>query len=315
MRDFGEFTSSGNSGGSSPPRRHDRALLLIVVVFVVFAGTTLTAFGTFGTFSGRETSGGQDPEGEASAQTPGDTDATNILLMGLDGGKDPEDSGTQRADTLMLARLQDTGRVSLLSIPRDLYVEDMGPGGEPGRINSAYAYGGAERTVGAVEDFTGVPVDHYVSADFKGFRETVDALGGVRVRVQKDYLAKRGIPRGEQVLDGKEALLYARYRKTPEGDLGRIRRQQQILAALKSQVLSWEAIGSSPGIVRSLSEHVETDMGAPRMISLGRALARHEEGGMDSDQLEGRPVTLSDGRQVLVPEDQRNAEILYDFLR
>ena len=316
MRDFGEFTSSGNSRGSVPPRRHDRALLLIVVVFVVSAGTALTAFSTFGTFSGRETSGGQGPDGEASAQTPGNADATNILLMGLDGGKDPEDSGTQRADTLMLARLQaDTGQVSLLSIPRDLYVEDMGPGGAPGRINSAYAYGGAERTVGAVEDFTGVPVDHYVSADFKGFRETVDALGGVRVRVQKDYLAKRGIPRGEQVLDGKEALLYARYRKTPAGDLGRIRRQQQILAALKSQVLSWEAIGSSPGIVRSLNEHVETDMGAPRMISFGRALARHEDGGVESDQLEGRPVTLSDGRQVLEPKDRRNAEILYDFLR
>jgi LCP family protein required for cell wall assembly len=311
MRDFGEFTASTRR--SAPRRGHNRALWLIAVVFVVCAGSALTAFGTFG---GRDAASGQGASSGASAQTPGDPDATNILLMGLDGRKDPEDSGVRRADTLMLARLyKDTGEVKLLSIPRDLYVRGVGPGGEPDRINSAYAYGGAEGTIREVEDFTGVPVDHYVAADFKGFEETVDSLGGVRVQVKKDYLAKRGIPSGKQVLDGKKALLYARYRKTPEGDLGRIRRQQQILAALRSQVLSWEAISSSPGIIRSLNKHVETDMGVPRMISLGRALARNQEGGVDSDQLEGKPVTLSDGRQVLLPKDRRNEEILYDFFR
>lgn len=246
----------------------------------------------------------------------GDPDDVNVLLMGLDGGKDEAEGGVRRADTLMLARLQsETGKVELLSIPRDLLAQDVGPAGEESRINSAYAYGGADATVEAVEDLSGLPVDHHVTADFKGFEEIVDSLGGVEVEVEKDFLAHRGIPPGKQVLDGEEALLYARYRKTPKGDLGRIQRQQQILSALRSQTLSLETIGDSPGIIRSLRDHVETDMGVPRMISLGSALAGSGgDGGLDTHQLEGDPVTLPDGRQVLDPDEERNEEILREFV-
>lgn len=324
MRDFGDFTASTQgpagrrrSGGG----RHARALWLMAVVLVFSAGLALTAFAArdlSGSQGGLASlvGGGEGGDRDAPAQMPGGSEPVNILLMGLDGGKDPEDNGVQRTDTLMLARTYpDTGEVRLLSIPRDLFLEDVGPDGEADRINSAYAYGGAEATVEAVEGLTGAPVDHYVAADFEGFEEVVDSLGGVEVQVEGDYLSHRGIPSGENVLDGKEALFYARYRKTPTGDLGRIQRQQQLLGALRSQVLSWEAIGSSPGIVRSLNDHVETDMGVPQMVSLGRALVRSEQdGGLESEQLEGDPVTLPDGREVLEPAEERNEEILYDFL-
>jgi LCP family protein required for cell wall assembly len=298
---------------------------LWLAALVLSAGLALALYGAF---SGYGLYGGQggtgvllsesgDAENAASPRGTGDQNAVNILLMGLDGGKDPEDGGIQRADTLMIARMYpDTGEVRLLSIPRDLFVQGVGSQGEQDRINSAYAYGGPKSTVEAVEDFSGIPVDHYVTADFEGFEKTVDSLGGVEVDVKMDYLSDRGIPPGEQVLDGKEALLYARYRKTPRGDLGRVERQQQILAAFRSQVLSWDSITSSPGIIRNLNEHVETDMGIPRMITLGRALAQSDsKGGLESDQLEGNPVTLEDGRQVLIPAEKRNEQILYDFLR
>lgn len=313
MRDFGEVTAS--TQGSAGPRRSVGTLWLIAVVLVLFAGLALTAFAARGLYGGQSGTGGEG--GEASAQTPGDAEVVNVLLMGLDGGKDEQNDGVQRADTLMLARLHsETGEIRLLSIPRDLYVEGVRPGGESGRINSAYAYGGAEETVQAVEEFVGAPVDHYVAADFEGFEEVVDSLGGVEVRVKKDYLAHRGIPEGDQVLDGKEALLYARYRKTPRGDLGRIERQQQLLAALRAQSLSWDSLSGGTGIVRSLNEHVETDMGASQMVSLGRALAGSEgSAGMKSEQLKGAPRTLPDGREVLDPSEERNEEIIYDFLR
>lgn len=318
MRDFGEFTAGAR--GSARPRRRVRGPWLAVAL-IFSAALTLTLIGALPArdlVSGQGGPGGSDPA--ASSQLPqatGDPEAINILLMGLDGGQDPEESGIQRADTLMVARLhQDTGEVRLLSIPRDLYVEGVGPEGGPDRINSAYAYGGSEATVRAVESFTGLPVDQHVAADFEGFEETVDSLGGVEVDVKMDYLSHRGMPPGEQVLDGKEALLYARYRKTPRGDLDRVGRQQQILAALRSQVLSWESITSSPGIIRTLNDHVETDMGVPRMLTLGRALAQSDTGGgIETDQLEGRPVTLDDGREVLIPAEERNERILYDFLR
>lgn len=320
MRDFGEFTAS--TQGSAGPRRCFGALWMMAVALVLFAGLALTAFAArdlYGSHKGMLSllgnTGGKDQQ--APAQAPKDSETVNILLVGLDGGKDKQNDGVQRADTLMLARLHPkTGEVSLLSIPRDLYVEGVGPKGEAGRINSAYAYGGVEETVQMVEELVGAPVDHYVAADFKGFEEIVDSLGGVKVQVKKDYLANRGIPTGEQVLDGKHALLYVRYRKTPRGDLGRIERQQQLLAALRSQVLSWDSLSGSPGIVRSLNEHVETDMRVPQMISLGRTLVRDKEDvGLESKQLEGDPVTLSDGREVLDPAEERNEEITYDFLR
>lgn len=318
MRDFGEFTASTHRPAG---RRRASATFVAVVSLVFCAGLALTAFAASeisGTRSGvASLLGGRDEGNEPGpVQTSGGSEPVNILLMGLDGGEDSQDDGVQRADTLMLARTYpDTGEVRLLSIPRDLFLEGVGPDGEADRINSAYAYGGTEATVEAVEDLAGVPVDHYVAADFEGFEEAVDSLGGVEVQVEEDYLAHRGIPSGQQVLSGKEALLYARYRKTPTGDLGRIQRQQELLTALRSQVLSWESIGSSPGIIRSLNEHVETDMGVRQMISLGRALAKSEgESGTESDQLEGEPVTLPDGREVLEPDEERNEEILYEFL-
>lgn len=289
--------------------------MLAAAVCVLLSGLGMTAFAAVeltGDSDRPEMSGGEDG---ASAQTSGgEEEPVNVLLMGLDGQSAGSEDGSARADALILARVHpDSGEADLISIPRDLYVEGAGAEGGSDRINSAYAYGGEDKTVEVVEGLTGVEVDHYVAADFDGFEETVDSLGGVEVDVEEDYLAHRGIPAGEQTLDGKEALLYARYRKTPEGDLGRVDHQQQILSALREQAVSWDSIASVPGIVRSLNEHVRTDMGVGEMVSLARSLAG-SEGGMESRQLEGEPVTLDDGRQVLMPDEQRNEEILWDTL-
>ena len=313
MRDFGEFTRGGPR--TAIRRQRTRRLSLLASMCVLSLGLGMFAFaavemtdapGRLGMFGG---------EDGASAQTSGGgVDPVNILLMGLDGQSPGAQGGAARTDALILARLHpDSGEATLISIPRDLYVEGAGPEGGADRINSAYAYGGADKTVEVVEDFTGANVDHYVAADFAGFEEVVDSLGGVEVDVEEDYLAHKGIPAGEQTLDGEEALLYARYRKTPEGDLGRVERQQEILAALQDQAVSWDSIASVPGIVRSLDEHVRTDMGVGEMVSLARALAG-SEGGMESRQLQGEPVTLEDGRQVLIPDEQQNEQILWDTL-
>ncbi len=313
MRDFGEFTETEPQ--LSVRGRRARRSVLLAAVCVISVGLCLTAFAASemtGTSGKAGLLGGEE---EAAAQTADDgSEPVNILLMGLDGQSPGAEGGAARTDALILARLQpDSGEVDLVSIPRDLYVEGAGPDGGADRINSAYAHGGADKTVEAVENLTGADVDHYAAADFAGFEEVVGSLGGVEVDVEEDYLAHRGIPAGEQTLDGKEALLYARYRKTPEGDLGRVERQQQILGALQEQAVSWDSIASIPGIVRSLDEHVRTDMGLGEMVSLARAVAG-SEGSMESKQLHGEPVTLEDGRQVLVPDEQRNEEILWQSI-
>jgi LCP family protein required for cell wall assembly len=218
----------------------------------------------------------------------------------------------------MLAQVSPgSGRVQLLSVPRDLLVE-VKPGVED-RINTAYAYGGVEQATAVVEDSTGIAVDRYAVVDFGGFEEAINALGGVTLEVEEPIrLGIEGrrvyIPAGRQELDGLEALAYARYRGTACGDLGRIKRQQRLVAALRQQALGWNTITRLPGIVKVAHENVDTNLGIVQAISLGRALAgRGEEGGMKSFQLKGNPDTLPNGDAVLIPDETANAEILEDF--
>ena len=135
-------------------------------------------------------------------------------------------AGEFRADTLMLIRAGG-GSFRKLSIPRDAYAEI--PGQSPQKINGAYAYGGAKLQIEAVEQFLGIDVDHVAIVDFTGFEDLIDAVGGVKVDVpvklctdiaggagggQGGFTLRLG--KGENTLDGQEALIYARTRKASE---------------------------------------------------------------------------------------------------
>jgi anionic cell wall polymer biosynthesis LytR-Cps2A-Psr (LCP) family protein len=119
---------------------------------------------------------------------------------------------------------------------------------------------------------------------------------------------------GKQELNGLEALTYARYRDTACGDLDRIRRQQQLVAALREQALGWNTITKLPAIVRVVYDNVDTNLGIVQAISLGRALVGHDkDGGMKSYQLKGKPEILPNGDAVLVPDERANERILEKF--
>jgi polyisoprenyl-teichoic acid--peptidoglycan teichoic acid transferase len=241
-----------------------------------------------------------------------------VLVLGVDRRPSAGEGSTSHSDTMMLVRVSPhTGRVQLLSVPRDLLVE-MEPGAED-RINTAYLYGGTERATAVMEDLTGVSIDRYAIVDFGGFEDAIDALGGVTLEVEEPIrLGIEGrrvyIPAGRQELDGLEALAYARYRGTACGDLDRIRRQQQLIAALREQALGWNTITRLPGIVKVVHDNVDTNVGIVQAISLGRALVgRGEDGGMRSYQLEGRREVLPNGDQVLLPDERANERILSKF--
>ena len=240
----------------------------------------------------------------------------NVLVVGVD--KRPPDSKeaqvtTTRTDTIMLVRLvPETGRVKLLSVPRDLLVE-IEPGVQD-RINAAYAYGGIEQTIGALENYAGVPIDHYAAVDFEGFEAIVDAMGGVEVDVEDEFPPQWHMEEGIQRLNGRRALRYARYRDTPCGDLDRIARQQQLVAALRSKALRWNTVTKMPEIVKVINENVETDLGLDEAISLGRVLIhRGLNAQMTSTQLKGTAGTLENGNEVLVPDETANEAILEQF--
>jgi LCP family protein required for cell wall assembly len=237
----------------------------------------------------------------------------NVLVLGVDTRPDDPAMGS-RTDTIMLVQVvPKTGDVKVLSVPRDLYVE-VGSG-EKDRINAAYNYGGIEQTVDALENYTGVPIDHYAIVDFEGFREIIDAMDGVRVDVGQDVFPEKWhMGEGVQRLGGRKALFYARYRGTAGGDLDRMERQRRLVAALRSKALQWNIIEKLPATMKVMNENVQTDLDLDSSVALGQVLIRrgkHAE--VTSEQLEGTPRTLPDGAEVLIPDDEENRLILAKF--
>ena len=186
----------------------------------------------------------------------------NVLVVGSDsranlGGRFGEVSG-QRNDVTIVVHVEPASRkVSMLSIPRDLLVP-IADVGRQDKINAAFA-GGPGRVAKTIEQNFGIPVNHYLLVDFNGFRSIVDALGGIQVNFpypSRDMdntghnLSGLDIRRpGCQRLNGDQALALARSRDfsylkngrwqwDPNGDLGRVRRQQAFLQGVLKKGLS-----------------------------------------------------------------------------
>jgi polyisoprenyl-teichoic acid--peptidoglycan teichoic acid transferase len=169
----------------------------------------------------------------------------NILILGSDKRANfKEDPG--RSDTTILLRLDpDRNAIALMSIPRDLKVEIPGYGTE--KFNAAYTYGGPKLTLRVVKELTGLQINHVVNVDFLGFVRAVDAIGCVYVDVDRRYYHSNvGVPPSEQyseinvkpgyqLLCGKKALQYVRYRHT-DTDIVRAARQQDFLSAARQRV-------------------------------------------------------------------------------
>ena len=169
----------------------------------------------------------------------------NILIIGSDKrASEPEDPG--RSDTTLLLRLDpDKNAIALMSIPRDLKVEIPGYGTD--KFNAAFAYGGPKLTLQVVKELTGLPINHVVNVDYLGFVRAVDAIDCVYVDVDRRYFhsneggaapeqyAEINVQPGYQLLCGKKALQYVRYRHT-DTDLVRAARQQDFLAAARQRV-------------------------------------------------------------------------------
>lgn len=217
---------------------------------------------------------------------------TNILLIGIGGeGHD----GENLTDTMILASIDYSNDVvSMLSIPRDLFVENEAVGWGT-RINSIYELildktDNHEQAIGIlkteVEEVLGLEIQHYAKIDFKGFTEVVDALGGVEINIEEDfydpyYPAPDGstvyydpfiIKAGLQVLDGDTALKYARSRKT-SSDFDRAKRQQEILVAMKEQALQIGFLLNPIKLKKlyfAISENFETDLSLSEMTYLAK---------------------------------------------
>lgn len=191
------------------------------------------------------------------------------LILGSDTR---EEGGAGRSDTIILARIApETKQVSLVSIPRDTQVQIEGHGTQ--KINAAYAFGGTAGAITAVSELAGVPISHVVEVDFSGFKEIVDALGGVTVDVPDNtYYEGVSIPSGKQTLDGDQALVFVRCRKTyASGDYQRAENQRQLIGAILKKTLS-SSVVEMTGIINSITKAVSTDLSVTDILALANEL-------------------------------------------
>lgn len=205
-----------------------------------------------------------------------------MVLMGTDASTDRMSSDdfagdNFRTDSLMLARIDPQAKkVAIVSLMRDTQV-DMGEYGKQ-KINAAHAIGGAAYTVEVVSKLAGVPVSHYAEINFDGFREVVDALGGIDVDVAveiDDPDAGGYVPAGHQTLDGDQALILCRSRNTFEeygsGDSYRAANQRLVVSAILEKLLQSDA-PTMLGTVQALTQHVTTDMSVGDILSLANSM-------------------------------------------
>ncbi|MEV8434908.1 LCP family protein (plasmid) [Streptomyces sp. HUAS 31] len=180
----------------------------------------------------------------------------DILLLGSDSraGDNAEygrDEGSSRSDTAMLVHIHEgRTRATVVSIPRDTLVFRPPCPGRDGRtvaaqdramFNSAYEVGGPACAVRTVEHLSGIRLDHYIEVEFSGFKDIVDALGGVELTTTErivDTDSRIDLPAGTHTLNGEQALALVRTRKgVGDGsDLGRIELQQAVFTALLHQI-------------------------------------------------------------------------------
>ena len=282
--------SDAFAGRSGSFRRHRLADYgWLVAVLVVLGVAYLPVYRQSIAWAGVIASVFQVPErtidaGTSSAGTtaPGwsERERLNVLLLGVDTRDNAE---TNNTDTVIVLSLDPVGQTAaMLSIPRDTLVDIPGVGKD--KVNSAYAHGGtgsrgAELARRTVEDLLAIPIHSYALIDFTAFRSTIDSVGGVLVDVRRPLRDERyptsdyGVERirflaGPQLMDGEDALRYARSRHD-SNDFSRARRQQIVLFALRSR-LAQAGIFRMPGLVEQVGPLVRTTFDPGDVLRLAR---------------------------------------------
>jgi LCP family protein required for cell wall assembly len=258
---------------------------------------------------------------------------STILVIGTDGGTAPGRGDAHRSDSLLLLHTDpDKHRLSYLSIPRDLRVEIPGYG--PAKVNAASQLGGPALTLATVRQLTGLPIQHVVVVDFDGFKELIDALGGIDVNVPKRILSNRfdcpyksatrcrawkgwRFAKGTQHMDGRRALVYSRIRENQldpsDTDVSRAARQQQVADAVGAKIASLGTFVKLPFVGDSIAAPVATDLTAWQLAQLGWVRFRADSGESLHCRLGGDPETIG-GESVLVGSED-NVNVVSMFLR
>ncbi|MCG7340678.1 LCP family protein [Staphylococcus auricularis] len=240
-------------------------LLVVVLLFLVVIG-----YGIHGYHSGIQYA---KDHGKNMKVKPFNGPVNNdgkLTVMVL--GADKAQSGISRTDSIMVVQYDYLHKkMKLLSVMRDIYADIPGHGQH--KINSAYSIGGPELLRKTLKQNLNIDPEYYAVIDFTGFEKMVDELdsNGIPINVEKDMSENIGVSleKGQQRLNGKELLGYARFRHDEEGDFGRVRRQQQVMQALKQELVTPDTVLKLPKVAGILRGYLNTNMSDTTLMQTG----------------------------------------------
>lgn len=205
----------------------------------------------------------------------------SVLMLGVDERKG--DKG--RSDTIIVLTVNpNLHSVKMLSIPRDTRTEIVGKGTED-KINHAYAFGDIPMAMDTVEKFLDIPIDYYMKINMEGFKDIVDAVGGVTVQNDLDFTSD-GVhfPKGKIKLNGTKALSFSRMRhEDPRGDFGRQTRQRQIIQAIINEGASISTLTNYSDIFSALGKNIKTNLTFDEMVDIQK---NYKDASSNIEQLE-----------------------------
>lgn len=312
-----------------------RGALVVLLLAVLLGATGVVRLNMFSkTISGRGALAseiGKRSEGE---------DRFNLVVLGY-GGEGHE--GACLTDSIVVYSLPTNGgRATQVSVPRDLWVQYPPDSGEYHKANEVYARArvatndprkAADSAAQKVAKVLGIPIHGWLTIDFNGFRDLVDALGGVRVDVQREFTARYPasddasvsrdwititFQKGRQRMDGETAIRYARarYSTNPaEGsDFARAARQQRLIAAIKDKLLSPAGVVRGVGVMEAVEDEVRSNLSASDLVRVFRSGVDEEKSFVISTENVLVNGKSDDGQSILLPKGGKY-EVVHNFVR
>ena len=247
-----------------------------------------------------------------------------LLVMGMDYRDWEDGTDIPRTDSMILVSIDPLSMTAgMLSIPRDTWINVPGMGYN--KINTAYRWGEVYQLPGGgpglamqtVEQFLGVPVDYYALIDFNAFVRFIDEMGGLDMHIQEEIVVDpigpgntRTLEPGVQTLDGATVLAYARLRSTDHDDFDRSRRQQEVIMAIRDQVLTFNMlptlVSKAPRLYQEISAGISTNLTLNQIIQLAMLASQVPEQNIKKGVI-GPPKQVEittnpdDGQSILLP--------------
>ena len=247
----------------------------------------------------------------------------NILLLGMDIGdpKQVNNESIKRTDTIMVLNYNPTNKkLNIVSIPRDTLININGSNA---KINAAYAIGGYPKIKSEAENLLNIKINYIVKIDYNAFREIVDALGGIKMKIERNMIYDDegqnlhiNFKAGETVtLDGKKAEEFFRWRKNNDGsgfangDLDRIENQQKFISKVVDKCTSPFILFRIPSIMSALGDNIETNISSTKILSYGLKFINIKKENMTMMTAAGTPKTIN-GESFLVFDKNANKDII-----